>query len=53
MKAEFRWLVFSLNGRVLCQYSIKGTFPGEWREMVRLLAYENGVDAHQIEVNLK
>ena len=50
---EYRWVVFSIRGRELCRYSIKGTFTGEMEATVELLAYENGIEADEIEIKLE
>lgn len=49
MKKE-EWLIFKdrETGRELCAYTIRGTFPGEKEETVKLLAYENGIPRERI-----
>lgn len=52
-EANYNWIVFRLNGRVLCKYSIKGTFLGEMEATLELLAYDNGVDPQDITIKLE
>ena len=47
---EPRWITFTLDGREIAAVSIKGFFPGEIKETVSLLAYENGVEPGKIIV---
>lgn len=42
------WLVFTHEGKELCSYTIRGTFPGEKEETIKLLAYENGIPENEI-----
>lgn len=46
-----QWIVFfeKKTGRELCSYTIRGTFPGEKEETIKLLAYEEGIDPADIE----
>lgn len=41
---------FKLNGKLLCEYSVKGTFAGEARSTCELLAYENNCSPEDIEI---
>lgn len=45
------WLVFSYNGKVLCKYTVSGTFKGEMEQTRALLAYENHVSVDDIEIS--
>lgn len=47
--AEEPWVVFTLNGKELVSYTVRGTFPGELQATKESLAYENGVDVSQIK----
>lgn len=53
MSQEFRWITFSLNGEEIAAISVKGLFPGEIQETVKLLAYENGVTTGEITVGAR
>lgn len=44
------WLVFYLNGRMICRYTLAGTFPGEKADTLQHLAYELGCRPSDIEV---
>jgi len=46
-----QYLVFRdrQTGAELLAYTIRGTFPGERAETIKLLAAENGIPAEQIE----
>ena len=37
------------TGRELCAYTLRGTFPGELKSTIELLASEKGIPAAQIE----
>ena len=38
------WIVFfSPDGHEIMRYTVRGTFPGEREETIRLLAYEKGL----------
>lgn len=50
MSQEYRWITFSLNGKEIAAITIKGLFPDEIQETVKLLAYEKGVDPSEITV---
>lgn len=47
------WLVFTLNGKELCSYTLEETFPGEKQDTIELLAYENGVQEKDIETHIE
>lgn len=42
------WLVFYHEGRELCRYTLRGTFPGEQQDTINLLAHEHGRPAEEI-----
>lgn len=42
------WLVFLRNGEELLAYTLRGTFPGEAQETIKLLAFENGCEPAEI-----
>lgn len=50
-----QWLVFRdrETGRELCAYTIRGTFPGERRETIKLLAAEEGIAEERIEAAIE
>lgn len=50
-----QWLVFRdrETGRELCAYTIRGTFPGERRETIKLLAAEEGIAEERIETAIE
>lgn len=50
-----QWLVFRdrETGRELCAYTIRGTFPGERRETIKLLAFEEGIPEERIETTIE
>ena len=50
---NYRWIVFKIGDKVLCKYSIEGTFLGEMEATLELLAYENGIDVEEIEIKLE
>ena len=52
-KRGFKWITFSLEGKEIAAISIKGSFPGEVKDSVELLAYEHGVDPEKIEVGYR
>ena len=43
-----QWLVFSLNGKELLRYSVDGTFAGELKSTIELLAYQHNVSEEDI-----
>lgn len=47
--AEEPWVVFTLNGKELAAYTVRGTFPGELQATKESLAAEKGVDVSQIK----
>lgn len=47
--AEEPWVVFTLNGKELAAYTVRGTFSGELQATKELLAAEKGVDVSQIK----
>lgn len=50
MSHEKKWITFSLDGKEIAAMSVKGTFPGEIKATIELLAYEKGVDPGKIVV---
>lgn len=52
-KRGFKWITFSLDGKEIAAISIKGSFPGEVRDTVGLLAYDHNVDPEKIEVGYR
>ena len=47
------WISFEKSGEVLCEYTVKGTFPGELSATAELLAYEYGCSTEDIDIFLK
>ena len=43
-----QWLVFSYNGKELLRYSIDGTFAGELKSTIGLLAYQHNISEKDI-----
>ena len=37
------WVVFFLDGKEICRYTVRGMFPGEREETIKLLASEHDV----------
>lgn len=50
---NYNWIVFKLGDKVLCKYSIKGTFLGEMSATLELLAYEKDIDVSEIVITLE
>lgn len=50
-----QWLVFTdrETGRELAAYTVRGTFPGERAETVKLLAHDNGIAPERITTTLE
>jgi len=50
-----KWKIFrdKDTGRELCAYTIRGTFPGEERATIELLAAEDGIKEDQITVSIE
>lgn len=50
-----QWLIFREKdtGRELAAYTIRGTFPGERRETIALLAAERGIGEERIETTIE
>lgn len=42
------WIVFFLDGKEICRYTARGSFPGEREETIKLLAAEHDVPASAI-----
>lgn len=49
-KAKEAWLIFTLDGKEIAAYSIKGTFSGELEATKDLLAFENHCPKEEIKV---
>lgn len=48
------WVCFyHPNGRLLCAYTVKGTFAGEAQATKEQLAAENGIKPYEIKVRLQ
>lgn len=47
------WVTFSLNGKEIAAFTIKGMAPGEIQATVELLAYEKGVTPAEITVGAR
>lgn len=48
MKIKEPWLVFFLDGKEICSYTVRGSFPGERESTMELLAYEHDVPVSAI-----
>ncbi len=50
-----QWLIFSDSetGRELCAYTVRGTFPGEAKDTLDLLAHENEIPPERITTRLE
>ena len=48
-----RWITFYLNGRELCSYTVRGTFPGEMEATKKLLAAYEGCSPEDITVQFE
>lgn len=53
MSTEPRWITFLLHGKEIAAITIKGLFPGEIEDTVKLLAYEKKVDPGEIIVGTR
>ena len=43
------WIVFyGPDGKELCSYTVRGTFPGELQDTISLLAFEHGLSPGEI-----
>lgn len=47
------YLVFYHNGKELCRYSLRGTFPGEREATIELTAQELGIPAAEITTRIE
>ena len=47
-----QWIVFynKATGEELCAYTVRGTFPGEMRSTIELLASEHGIEVEQVGI---
>lgn len=44
-----KWIIFfGPDGKELCRYTARGSFTGELRETIALLAYEHGLTPSEI-----
>ena len=50
---NYNWIVFRIGDKVLCKYSVKGTFLGEMAATLELLAFEQGVNPEDITIKLE
>ena len=41
------------TGHEYCAYTLRGTFPGELENTIRLVAHENGIPAAQIKATIE
>ena len=48
-----KWLVFRHDGKEICAYTLRGTFPGERDETIKLLAHEKGIPAEEITCTIE
>ena len=46
------WIVFTLNGKEICAYTVRGTFAGELSATRENLAFEKGVSVNDIKVSI-
>lgn len=53
MRKEPRWITFSIDGKEIAAVTVKGTFHGEIKATIELLAYEKGVDPSKITVGTR
>ena len=53
MSQEYRWITFSLNGKEIAAFTVKGYVPGEIQATKELLAYEKGVAPSDIVVGTR
>lgn len=47
------YLVFTLNGKEIMAYTIYGTFPGEKKATMELLAYEHKCKEEDIKTHIE
>ena len=47
------WKVFTLAGKEIASYTMRGTFHGEEKATKELLAYENGCQPEDIETRIE
>lgn len=48
-----KWKTFRLNGKLLCSYTLSGTFPGEETATLEFLAYEHKCKPEDITVSIE
>lgn len=48
MAFKEEWVVFYIDGKEKCSYTVNGTFPGEMVGTKVLLAYENNVEVSDV-----
>lgn len=47
------WLIFLLDGKEICSYTMRGSFKGEREETIKLLAKELNVDPEDIKMEVR
>ena len=47
------WLIFLLDGKEICSYTMRGSFKGEREETVKLLAKELKVKPEDIKMEVR
>lgn len=47
------WVAFMRNDEELCAYTVKGTFPGELKATLELIAEENGCRPEEIFIKIR
>ena len=52
-KKVVKWVTFSLNGKEVAAFTVKGMAPDEIKETAALLAYEKGVHRSEIVVGFR
>lgn len=50
---QISWVTFSLNGKEIAAFTVKGMAPGEIQATVELLAHERGVEPSDIIVGTR
>lgn len=48
-----QWVVFRHEGREICAYTLRGTFPEELAETKKLLANEKGIPEDEISCTVE
>lgn len=54
-KSKEPWTVYvnDATGKEILSHTVRGTFPGEIKNTIKLLAYEKGIPAEQIRVYIE